>query len=59
MAAEEGSTLIVIPGDDRPDWDLVSHSTVPLAVADRVWRYWLEGERRMWLPVCCCWLGSS
>jgi cobaltochelatase CobN len=43
VAAEEGSTLIVIPGDDRPDWDLVSHSTVPLAVADRVWRYWLEG----------------
>ncbi len=43
VAAEEGSTLIVIPGDDRPDWDLVSHSTVPLPLADRVWRYWLEG----------------
>ncbi|MFS8884974.1 cobaltochelatase subunit CobN [Synechococcus sp. H70.2] len=43
VAAAAGSTLIVIPGDDRPDWDLVSHSTVPLAVADRVWQYWLEG----------------
>ncbi|MEN9225983.1 MAG: cobaltochelatase subunit CobN [Thermostichus sp. HHBFW_bins_43] len=43
VAAEEGSTLIVMPGDDRPDWDLVGHSTVPLFVADRVWRYWLEG----------------
>ncbi|MCF2969686.1 cobaltochelatase subunit CobN [Synechococcus sp. Nb3U1] len=43
VVAEEGSHLIVMPGDDRPDWDLVSHSTVSLAVADRVWRYWLEG----------------
>jgi cobaltochelatase CobN len=53
VAAEAGSTLIVIPGDDRPDWDLVSHSTVPLG-----WRIgcggtgW-RGERRMWRPVCC------
>ncbi|MFQ3583527.1 MAG: cobaltochelatase subunit CobN [Cyanobacteriota bacterium] len=43
VAAEQGSHLIVIPGDDRPDWDLVSHSTVSLAIADRVWQYWLEG----------------
>ncbi|MGQ9837415.1 MAG: cobaltochelatase subunit CobN [Cyanobacteriota bacterium] len=43
VAEEIGSALIVIPGDDRPDWDLISHSTVPLPVADRVWRYWLEG----------------
>ncbi len=43
VATEEGAALIVIPGDDRPDWDLVSHSTVPLPLADRVWRYWLEG----------------
>ncbi len=43
VVEETGSQLIVIPGDDRPDWDLIGHSTVSLGVADRVWRYWLEG----------------
>ncbi|MGB3559586.1 MAG: cobaltochelatase subunit CobN, partial [Geitlerinemataceae cyanobacterium] len=35
--------LIVLPGDDRPDPDLMSHSTVPLAVVNRLWRYFVEG----------------
>ncbi|MDX2099505.1 MAG: cobaltochelatase subunit CobN [Leptolyngbyaceae cyanobacterium bins.59] len=38
-----GATMIVLPGDDRPDPDLISHSTVPLGNVDRLWRYFTEG----------------
>ncbi|MEL6262260.1 MAG: cobaltochelatase subunit CobN [Cyanobacteria bacterium J06626_6] len=41
--AESGAGLMVIPGDDRPDLDLMSHSTVPLAVVNRFWQYLTEG----------------
>ncbi|MGB3613031.1 MAG: cobaltochelatase subunit CobN [Elainellaceae cyanobacterium] len=42
-AIASGATVIVIPGDDRPDPHLMSHSTVSLAIADRLWRYFTEG----------------
>jgi cobaltochelatase CobN len=35
--------LVVMPGDDRPDLDLMSHSTVPLAVVNQLWQYFVEG----------------
>lgn len=35
--------LIIIPGDDRPDPDLISHSTVPLSVVNQLWHYLTEG----------------
>jgi cobaltochelatase CobN len=35
--------LIVIPGDDRPDVDLMSQSTVSLTVCNRIWHYFCEG----------------
>lgn len=38
-----GAALIVLPGDERPDLDLVSHSTVSLAAVNQVWRYFCEG----------------
>lgn len=38
-----GAVLIVLPGDERPDLDLVSHSTVSLAAVNQVWRYFCEG----------------
>ena len=41
--ASTGGTLIVLPGDDRPDPDLVSHSTVSLTVVNQLWRYFTEG----------------
>lgn len=41
--ASTGAALLVLPGDDRPDPDLISLSTVPLAVANRVWCYLAEG----------------
>ncbi len=40
---QTGAKLIVLPGDDRPDPTLISHSTVPLTVANQLWRYWIEG----------------
>lgn len=40
---ETGAVLIVLPGDERPDLDLVSHSTVSLAAVNQVWRYFCEG----------------
>jgi len=43
VAATTGATLWVLPGDDQPDPDLISHSTVGLAACDRLWRYFNEG----------------
>ncbi|WAL59833.1 cobaltochelatase subunit CobN [Thermocoleostomius sinensis] len=40
---QTGAALLVLPGDDRPDFELMSHSTAPLAVVDRLWRYFIEG----------------
>ncbi|UBF30724.1 cobaltochelatase subunit CobN (plasmid) [Kovacikia minuta CCNUW1] len=36
------ATLIVIPGDERPDPTLISHSTVPLSVVNQIWQYFIE-----------------
>ena len=36
-------SLFVLPGDDRPDPDLISHSTVNLAASNQLWRYFTEG----------------
>lgn len=41
--ARSGASLIVLPGDDRPDPDLMHASTVSLAVADQLWRYLIAG----------------
>ncbi len=38
-----GAALFVIPGDDRVDPDLITHSTVPLSAVNRLWRYFTEG----------------
>ena len=40
---QTGATLIVLPGDDRLDPDLMSHSTVTLAAVNQLWRYLTEG----------------
>jgi cobaltochelatase CobN len=37
------SSLILMPGDDSPDPDLMSHSTVSLSAVNRLWRYFTEG----------------
>jgi len=43
LVERTGAALIVLPGDDRPDPDLISHSTVSLTVAHGLWRYLVEG----------------
>ncbi len=42
-ADQTGAALIVMPGDDRPDLDLMGHSTVSLSVVNELWRYFTEG----------------
>ncbi|NJL20872.1 MAG: cobaltochelatase subunit CobN, partial [Leptolyngbyaceae cyanobacterium SM1_3_5] len=43
IAEQTKADLWVLPGDDRPDPELNSHSTVSLAAADQLWRYFCEG----------------
>ena len=42
-ARQTGAKLIILPGDERPDPNLTSHSTVAFGEANQVWRYLLEG----------------
>ncbi|HEY9770109.1 MAG TPA: cobaltochelatase subunit CobN [Coleofasciculaceae cyanobacterium] len=37
--------LFILPGDNAPDLDLISHSTVPLAAVNHLWRYLIEGGK--------------
>ncbi len=41
--AATGGALLILPGDDRPDPDLISHSTVTLASVNQLWHYFIEG----------------
>ncbi|MBD1939839.1 cobaltochelatase subunit CobN [Microcoleus sp. FACHB-68] len=41
--ARNKAHLIVLPGDDRPDPDLISHSTISLKAVNQLWRYFCEG----------------
>jgi cobaltochelatase CobN len=43
LARAHDIALICLPGDAVPDPDLVAACTVPLPVADAVWRYCIEG----------------
>ena len=43
IAKQTGAALIVMPGDDQPDLDLMGHSTVSLAVVNELWQYFTEG----------------
>ena len=47
--AETEASLFILPGDDRPDPDLMSHSTVPLTAVNRLWRYLTEGGIKNWV----------
>ena len=38
-----GATLVVLPGEDRPDLDAMSHSTLALSKVNQLWRYFVEG----------------
>lgn len=43
LAQRTGAKLIILPGDERPDPNLLSHSTVSLTEATQVWQYMIEG----------------
>ncbi|BAU64875.1 cobaltochelatase [Stanieria sp. NIES-3757] len=48
-----GAALWVLPGDDRPDPDLISHSTVALAAVNQLWRYFTEGGIKNYINAFC------
>ena len=43
LARERGISLACLPGDDQPDAELASLSTLEPAACRRLWRYALEG----------------
>jgi cobaltochelatase CobN len=43
IVEENNISLYVLPGDDRPDPDLISHSTVSLTEVNQLWYYFIEG----------------
>jgi cobaltochelatase CobN len=43
LAERTGAKLMILPGDERPDPNLLSHSTVSLTEANQVWQYMIEG----------------
>ena len=48
LALAKGISLLVLPGDDRPDLELMSHSTVTLSQVDQLWQYCREGGLENW-----------
>jgi len=61
VAQRTGAALVVMPGDDYPDPNLMGCSTVPLSLVDRVWRYFTTGGqenlRRALTLAAATWLG--
>ena len=43
IVERKGTNLIVIPGDDALDLNLISHSTLPLAKVNQISRYFSQG----------------
>ncbi|MFM8296251.1 MAG: cobaltochelatase subunit CobN, partial [Microcystaceae cyanobacterium] len=48
LAIEKGITLWVLPGDDQPDGELMSHSSFPVHQVHQLWQYCQEGGRENW-----------
>ncbi|MGK7896373.1 MAG: cobaltochelatase subunit CobN, partial [Xenococcus sp. (in: cyanobacteria)] len=40
---QTNAVLLVLPGDDQPDPDLISHSTSNLFIVNKLWNYFSEG----------------
>ncbi len=43
LAVDYGVELIIMPGCDRPDPELISHSTIDVDLVNQVWQYFIEG----------------
>ncbi|MFM8294798.1 MAG: cobaltochelatase subunit CobN, partial [Microcystaceae cyanobacterium] len=48
LATENGIALWVLPGDDQPDGELMSHSSLPVYQVHQLWQYCQEGGRENW-----------
>jgi cobaltochelatase CobN len=42
LAQQTGTKLVILPGDERPDPNLISHSTVSLSEVNQIWQYIIE-----------------
>ena len=49
VAQQNKIALFILPGDNAPDLDLISHSTVSLTVVNQLWRYFIEGGTENYL----------
>jgi cobaltochelatase CobN len=49
VVESNNTALFVLPGDNVPDLDLISHSTVSFAAVDRLWQYLIEGGRENYI----------
>lgn len=49
IVEQTGAMLWVMPGDDRPDPTLMSHSTVTFGMVNQLWQYLTEGGGENWL----------
>lgn len=60
---EAGATLILVPGDDRPDPELSRLSTVDVQDAERAWQYLRQGgldnARQLYRFLADRWLGHA
>jgi cobaltochelatase CobN len=52
ISESTGATLFVLPGDDKPDLELMSHSTPSLTIVNQLWRYFTEAGVENWINAC-------
>ncbi|WP_017296200.1 cobaltochelatase subunit CobN [Geminocystis herdmanii] len=43
IVSQTNAHLLILPGDDRPDVELISHSNVSLSIVNHFWQYLIEG----------------
>lgn len=43
IVSHTNAHLLILPGDDRPDVELISHSNVSLSLVNQFWQYLIEG----------------
>jgi cobaltochelatase CobN len=49
VVQQNNVALFVLPGDNAPDLDLISHSTVSLTIVNQLWRYLIAGGTENYL----------
>jgi len=43
IVSQNNAHLIILPGDDRPDFELINHSNISLSNVNQFWQYLTEG----------------